>query len=65
MAKAIINLPSLLPLFVEEIFTTNLSKKWEEWLDDFNIYLHATGITQAQQKVLLLLLAGKDVKIKF
>ena len=62
MAKAIINLPSLLPLFVEEIFTTNLSKKWEEWLDDFNIYLHATGITQAQQKVLLLLLAGKDVK---
>ena len=52
MAKAINNLRSLSPFIVEESVTTSLSNKWEEWLDDFYMYLLATGISQAQQKSL-------------
>ena len=63
MTKEIHDLPSLSPFIVEESVTTNLSKKWEKWLDEFNIYLLATGIAQAQQKnALLLHSAGKNVK---
>ena len=52
MTKAIKNLPSLSPFFVKENVTTNLLKNWEEWPDDFNIYLITASITQAQQKKL-------------
>ena len=63
MAKSISGLPVLEPFVVESNVTTNLDKKWMDWLEDFKIYLVASGITQDQQKgAVLLHLAGKDIK---
>ena len=42
--KLIKNLPALPPFIVKENVTINLLKNWEEWPDDFNIYLIATMI---------------------
>ena len=63
MAKNISGLPILEIFTVDSSTTTNLDKKWLEWLEDFKIYLIASGVTQDQQKgALLLHLAGKDIK---
>ena len=62
MAKSIANIPAV-EQFIVEAESTNLDKKWKNWLEDFTLYLDATGITQdAQRKALLLHLSGKDVK---
>lgn len=50
MVKSIKNLPSLSLLIVRDSVTTNFSKRWLEYFDDFRVYLIATGITQAHQK---------------
>ena len=63
MAKSLSNLPTLEVFVVDESTTTNLDKKWITWLEDFDIYVIANGVTQDAQKCALLLhLAGKDVK---
>ena len=61
MARSISNLPAIEQFSIDE--TTNLDWKWEYWLEDFEIYIAATGVTDVKQKkALLLYLAGKDVK---
>ena len=62
MAKSIANIPAV-EQFIVEAESTNLDKKWKNWLEDFTLYLDATGITQdAQRKAFLLHLNGKNVK---
>ena len=61
MARNVSNLPAVGPFSVDE--SSNVSKKWEDWKEDFEIYLSATGVSQdTQKKALMLHLAGKDVK---
>ena len=61
MARSISNLPAIEQFSIDE--TTNLDWKWEYWLEDFEIYIAATGVTDVKQKKALLLhLVGKDVK---
>ena len=63
MAKALNNIPAIESFVVEKARTTNLSKKWETWKDDFQLFVIASGITNAAQKrALLLHMAGKEVK---
>ena len=63
MARAMHNLPGVEPFIVGDSVSTNLDKKWINWMEDFNIYIMATGVSQDQQKKALLLhLAGKEVK---
>ena len=63
MARAMHNLPGVEPFIVGDSVSTNLDKKWINWMEDFIIYIMATGVSQDQQKKALLLhLAGKEVK---
>jgi len=58
-------LATLEAFVVEESVTTNLDKKWITWLEDFDIYLVANGVTQDTHKCVLLLHLGgngNDVK---
>lgn len=50
MAKNISNLPALEPFLIHQNESTNLDKMWQKWMEDFDIYLMATGVTQENQK---------------
>ena len=57
MAKAIGNIPVLEP-FIFENDSGNISKKWSEWKEDFELYIAATGVTQDIQNCGLILHLG-------
>ena len=62
MARNIGNIPTVEPFMIDSD-TTNLARKWTDWLDDFNLYIAATGVTlDTQKKALLLHLGGKQLK---
>ena len=62
MARNIGNIPTVEP-FIIDSDTTNLARKWTDWLEDFNLYIAATGVSHENQKIALLLhLGGKHIK---
>ena len=63
MARALNNIPAIESFVVERSKTTNLSKKWDTWKEDFTLFVTASGITNVEQKrALFLHMAGKEVK---
>ena len=63
MARALNNIPVIESFVVERSKTTNLSKKWDTWKEDFTLFVTASGITNVEQKrALFLHMAGKEVK---
>ena len=63
MARALNNIPAIESFVVERSKTTNLSKKWDTWKEDFTLFVTASGITNVEQKLALFLhMAGKQVK---
>ena len=63
MAKVLTNIPAIKAFTLDKSSTTNLAKKWQIWKEDFNLFVVASGITNAEQKKALLLhMAGKEVR---
>ena len=57
------NIPTVEPFIINRETTTNLEKEWTLYLDEFELFLLASGITDNRQKVALLLhLGGKDLR---
>ena len=57
------NISSIEHFIVDKSDTTNLSKKWMLWKEDFTLFVEASGVTKdGQKKALLLHVAGKEVK---
>ena len=57
------NISSIEQFIVDKSDTTNLSKKWILWKEDFTLFVKASGVTKdGQKKALLLHVAGKEVK---
>ena len=57
------NIPSVEPFLVDKSITTNLDKKWNSYLDEFELFIVAPGVTDKKQKLALLLhLGGKDLR---
>ena len=62
-AKVLSNIPVVEQFVIEKSSTTNLSKKWDVWKDDFSLFIMASGINNVdQKKALLLHIAGKEVR---
>ena len=63
MAKLMSNIPTMEPFIINRETTTNLDKEWTLYLEEFELFLLASGITGNRQKVALLLhLGGKDLR---
>ena len=63
MAKFMQNIPSVEPFLVDKSITTNLDKKWNSYVDEFELFIVASGVTDKKQKLALLLhLGGKDLR---
>ena len=61
--KVLSNIPVVEQFIIDKSSTTNLSKKWNVWKDDFSLFIMASGITNVdQKKALLLHIAGKEVR---
>ena len=61
--KVFSNIPVVEQFIIDKSSTTNLSKKWDVWKDDFSLFIMASGITNVdQKKALLLHIAGKEVR---
>ena len=61
--KVLSNIPVVEQFIIDKSSTTNLSKKWDVWKDDFSLFIMASGITNVdQKKALLLHIAGKEVR---
>ena len=57
------NISSIEQFIVDKSDTTNLSKKWVLWKEDFTLFVEASGVTKdGQKKALLLRVAGKEWK---
>ena len=57
------NIPSVEPFLVDKSITTNLDKKWNSYVDEFELFIVASGVTDKKQKLALLLhLGGKDLR---
>ena len=62
-AKVLSNIPVVEQFVIEKSSTTNLSKKWDVWKDDFSLFVMASGINNVdQKKALLLYIAGEEVR---
>ena len=63
VAKLMSNIPTVEPFIINRETTTNLEKEWTLYLEEFELFLLASGITDNRQKVALLLhLGGKDLR---
>ena len=63
MAKIIQNIPFVEPFTIDKSTSTNLDKKWESYLEEFELFITASGVTENKQKTALLLhLGGKDLR---
>ena len=63
MAKLMQNIPFVEPFVIDKSTSTNLDKKWKSYLEEFELFTTASGVTEQKQKVALLLhLGGKDLR---
>ena len=63
VAKLMPNIPTVEPFIINRETTTNLEKEWTLYLEEFELFLLASGITDNRQKMALLLhLGGKDLR---
>ena len=63
MAKLTSNSPTVEPFIINCETTTNLDKEWTLYLEEFELFLLASGISNNRQRVALLLrLGGKDLR---
>ena len=63
MAKIMQNIPFVEPSRIDKSTSTNLDKKWESYLEEFELFITASGVTENKQKTALLLhLGGKDLR---
>ena len=62
MAATVLNLPSVEPFIIDDSTSLNLSKRWTTYKEGFELYILASGVSQDQQKLALLLhLGGKEL----
>jgi len=62
-AKIMPNIPSVEPFIITKSATTNLDKQWNVYIDEFELFILASGVTESKQKLALLLhLGGKDLR---
>ena len=50
MAKVFDNIPLIEQFVVDKSQSTNLAKKWDTWLEDFKLFMTASGVTNVEQK---------------
>ena len=63
MAKAINNIPMVEQFEVNSKTLTNISKRWEIWKEDFQLFVVASGITnKPQKKAMLLHIGGHELR---
>ena len=65
MAKLMSNIPTVEPFIINCETTTNLDKEWTFYLEEFELFLLASGITNNRQKVALFLLLGGKIYVKY
>lgn len=58
-----VNLTPVSPFMMSDSDRTNTSARWKKWLDTFDMFIQASGITdEGQKKSLLLYCVGQDVR---
>ena len=57
------NIPFVGSFTIDKSTSTHLDKKWKSYLEEFQLFITASGVTENKQKTALLLhLGGKDLR---
>ena len=50
MAKVMQNIPCLEPFIIDKSTSTNLDRKWLSYLEEFELFITASGLSEQNQK---------------